>query len=74
MVSNKCEHCFSYYCDRCKDDPMDNSNKLLTYAQQDKVCYLIGEWYLKWKSQFKGEHPLGIAKEELKQILCDYEA
>ena len=46
----------------------------LTYEQQDAICYLIGEWYLEWKSRISvdgGQHRLGLAKEQLKYMICE---
>jgi predicted RNase H-like nuclease len=42
---------------------------------QNDLCYLIGEWYLSWKSRITvdgGQHRLGVAKEDLKEIICEY--
>jgi hypothetical protein len=47
-----------------------------TKAQEDYVCYVIGDWYLKWKRAFSfdckcgaKQHRLGFAKENLKRML-----
>jgi hypothetical protein len=47
-----------------------------TKAQEDYVCYVIGDWYLKWKVAFSADckcgakqHRLGFAKENLKRML-----
>lgn len=46
----------------------------LTRCQEDMLCALIGEWYLKWKNQIANyddrTHRLGYAKEELKLWIC----
>lgn len=45
--------------------------KSFTPEQTDFICYQIGEWYLKWKQRIApGEHRLGVAKEELKEMIC----
>jgi hypothetical protein len=46
-----------------------------TLQQADHICYQIGEWYLKWKNCIvdglpQGQHRLGIAKEDLKMMIC----
>lgn len=41
---------------------------------QEKICEIIDEWYLKWNSRMidnHNTHRLGIAKEELKNMICD---
>jgi hypothetical protein len=46
----------------------------LTRQQEDAICYIIGEWYLSWKNKITyigGEHKLGIAKENLKSMICN---
>jgi hypothetical protein len=49
----------------------------LTRYQEDMLCALIGEWYLKWKTQIADyddrTHRLGYAKEELKSWICGNE-
>lgn len=40
---------------------------------QEMMCEMIDEWYGKWKNRIidnDSPHRLGIAKEELKQMLC----
>lgn len=66
MKTEKCTRCYNFYCEGCKDNLLDRT-------QQNAVCYLIGDWYLKWKDKFDGSHPLGRAKEDLKEILCKAE-
>jgi len=45
-----------------------------TPLQLEYICSQIGDWYLKWKRNITtGEHKLGIAKEELKVMICGYE-
>lgn len=45
-----------------------------TPEQVDYICYQIGDWYLKWKCNITtGQHRLGIAKEELKSMICGNE-
>ena len=45
-----------------------------TPHQIDFICYTIGDWYMKWKDNMAtGEgkcHRLGIAKEQLKTMIC----
>ena len=47
----------------------------LTKEQQDWVCEVIADWYLKWKGCITTNphetHRLGYAKEELKAMLCE---
>lgn len=51
----------------------DNLN--LTREQENEICYRIGMWYMFWKPQlvdYKNKtHKLGMAKEDLKTLLCD---
>ena len=46
----------------------------LTQEQEERICYLIGEWYLEWRKELVNyenkTHRLGEAKENLKKILC----
>jgi hypothetical protein len=55
---------------------MNNKIKVkFTEEQQDYLCEVIGEWYLKWKGKITPNHQphsLGIAKEELKAMICGY--
>ena len=51
-----------------------------TREQEDWICYQIGEWYFDWKDKLIDcisplcddcvTDKLGVAKEELKIILC----
>ena len=44
-----------------------------TREQEDWICYQIGEWYLNWKYKITpGTSLLGIAAEDLKELLCNY--
>lgn len=49
--------------------------KKLTYEQEEFICIIIGEWYLKWKDQLidweTRTHRLGRAKEDLKEMICN---
>lgn len=50
-----------------------NQPPKFTREQVDWICYQIGEWYFKWKSNITvaGQaHRLGFAKEELKIMIC----
>lgn len=52
-----------------------DSNELnLSENQKDKICFIIGEWYLEWKEKLVNydnrTHQLGLAKEKLKLLLC----
>ena len=51
--------------------------KKLTYEQECFICEVIGEWYLKWKNHLvnyeERTHNLGIAKEDLKEMICNKE-
>lgn len=43
-----------------------------TDEQRDYICYMIGEWYLRWKNKITDNdnpHRLGIAKEQLKEFI-----
>ena len=46
-----------------------------TRKQEDYLCYLIGEWYLFWKDHIvchsDKTHRLGVAKEDLKAMICN---
>lgn len=47
----------------------------LTTQQIDHICYQIGEWYINWESKMwikdkPNQHWLGLAKEELKTMIC----
>ncbi len=44
-----------------------------TPEQIDFICFQIGEWYFDWKTKIVPDnclHRLGIAKEELKEMIC----
>ena len=41
----------------------------LTREQEDEICYIIGEWYLKRKGIDWNSY-IGRAKEELKDMIC----
>lgn len=44
-----------------------------TREQEDWLCYIIDEWYFKWKRQIvpiPTTHNLGYAKEQLKELIC----
>ena len=45
-----------------------------TKDQENWMCEVIGDWYLNWKHRISnkdGTHHLGVAKEQLKALLCD---
>ena len=47
----------------------------LTSRQQDFICYQIGEWYCNWEGKMwvdgkPNQHWLGVAKEQLKTMVC----
>ena len=49
--------------------------KSFTPQQIDFICHQIGEWYLEWKGHIvskesPGCHRLGVAKEQLKTMIC----
>ena len=49
-----------------------------TPQQIDHICYQIEEWYIKWQDKMwiidkANQHRLGIAKEELKTMICGEE-
>lgn len=76
MVGNKCEHCFTYWCDRCRNDPFYNADRLFTDYQKQQLMLLVTEWYLEWydcfnvKGNFKKalfDLKLRIEKEEIKK-------
>jgi hypothetical protein len=46
-----------------------------TTQQIDHICYQIGEWYLQWERKMwvdgkPNQHWLGVAKEQLKTLIC----
>jgi hypothetical protein len=45
----------------------------LNEEQQMWVCAQIDHWYFEWKPKFPPDmpHPLGVAKEQLKNKLCE---
>lgn len=49
-----------------------------TNEQIDHICYQIGEWYLDWERKMwvdgkPNQHWLGVAKEQLKEMICGNE-
>lgn len=49
-----------------------------TQEQKDHICYVIGDWYVIWKNKIIADyenqtHRLGVAKEQLKIMICDGE-
>lgn len=47
----------------------------LTYEQKDHICYMIGDWYCEWQGKMwvndkPNQHWLGVAKEQLKSMIC----
>ncbi len=40
--------------------------------EQLEFCEILDKWYLNCKSQFKGTHPLGMRKEDLKDKVCKW--
>jgi hypothetical protein len=43
-----------------------------TKEQEYWLCEILDNWYFSWKRRIAhGEHCLGYAKEELKEMLCD---
>ena len=51
------------------------NNNSLTYDQQDRICFLIGDWYINVKNNLinyeSNTHCLGFQKEILKCMLCE---
>lgn len=46
----------------------------LTYEQQCTLVSIIDDWYLYWKNHMTDsgvQHSLGIAKEQLKKVICE---
>ncbi len=46
----------------------------LTYEQECELIYLIGDWYLEWKTRMTDhgkQHYLGIAKEQLINLILE---
>lgn len=46
-----------------------------TPEQIDFICYQIGDWYLNWENRMwvdgkPNQHWLGVAKEQLKSMIC----
>jgi hypothetical protein len=53
-----------------RDTSIQNS---FTREQIDFINWQIGDWYLNWKGHIAnkdGTHRLGIAKEQLKSMIC----
>ena len=48
--------------------------KSLTEDQQNEICAIIGDWYLRWRDNLVNYddrcHKLGFAKEQLKEMIC----
>lgn len=47
-----------------------------TIEQEEWLCEAIDHWYLEWKVKMtsgRTSHNLGVAKEQLKDILCGAE-
>lgn len=49
--------------------------KSLTREQIDHICYQIGDWYIEWQDKMwvdgkPNQHWLGVAKEQLKTMIC----
>ena len=65
MKCNKCEHCFNYLCDRCRDIPYVSSNDLFTEYQKERLFLLVSEWYLEW---FDSLNDNGSFKKSLKDL------
>jgi hypothetical protein len=47
----------------------------LTAEHIDFICYQIGEWYIEWQNKMwvdgkPNQHWLGVAKEQLKTMIC----
>jgi len=49
----------------------------LTKDQEHEICFIIGEWYLKWRhciADYESKtHNLGYAKEKLKEMICEWD-
>ncbi len=48
---------------------------LFTEEQKNFICNQIGDWYIEWKNKMwheckPNQHYLGIAKEQLKNMIC----
>lgn len=46
-----------------------------TREQIDHICYMIGDWYCDWERKMwvdgkPNQHWLGVAKEQLKTMIC----
>jgi hypothetical protein len=49
--------------------------KSFSNEQRDFICYQIGDWYTEWQEKMwvdgkPNQHWLGIAKEQLKTLIC----
>jgi hypothetical protein len=40
--------------------------------EQLEFCEILDTWYLECKGQFRGVHPLGMRKEDLKDLVCKW--
>ncbi len=50
--------------------PGNLCKRKFTPAEEDHICYVIGAWYLKWKHRDLNSK-IGVAKEELKEMICN---
>jgi hypothetical protein len=52
---------------------MSKQTIVFSNEQIDHICFIIGEWYVKWKRTItvdpESMHRLGYAKEDLKEML-----
>ena len=46
--------------------------KTNTEEEQSEFCHILDQWYVDCKGQFKGPHPLGMRKEDLKGLVCQW--
>jgi hypothetical protein len=49
--------------------------KSFSYEQIDFICYQTGDWYIEWQDKMwvdskPNQHWLGVAKEQLKTMIC----
>lgn len=51
---------------------MTDNNFKLSKQQEHEICFIIGDWYLKWKEQIiqHDSCAFGLAVDDLKKIIC----
>ena len=69
--SRACAEARGYFKDKAiYRKPAVNLNENLT--EQLEFCSILDDWYHEIKNEFKGQHPLGRCKEDLKSKVCEW--